>query len=395
MATGNATRILRIRFRVHRYVSKALAGLGLLALLTAITGCAARYSVDAFLPNEEAQSTGTPHTILVASARAEAETSATLYEGDRSDRISYASVTLTVPPGHKSGEIEWPEQFPGDPKRHFTVRNATYLDSKAAFKNGIETELSQRSPEQRNLFVFIHGYNTSFAEATYRLAQLAHDTGYTGVPVLVTWGSSGNTLEYLFDLNSTMIARDGLVETLTTLNETSAREIVLMSHSMGSLLLMEGIRQAHLEGGVKDTRKFTQVIIAAPDIDVDLFKAQMRRIGKPDRPFIILVSRDDVALRLSRKISGGVSRVGAYENDKELSELGAIVVDVTELSARDPARHGRYADAGDFAPLVREMLKDRGIEMAGLQFDSSNDRSRPLEPLIDRGLGIVITSPDR
>ncbi|OJJ13394.1 hypothetical protein BKI51_05065 [Alphaproteobacteria bacterium AO1-B] len=364
-------------------------------LLAGTSGCAARYSVDAFLTNETAQSAGTPHTILVASARAEAETFGTLFEGDRSDRISYASVTLSVPPGHKPGEIEWPRTFPGDPERHFTVRDTSRLSGNAAFKQAIEKELSRRTPDQRNVFVFIHGYNTSFAEATYRLTQLAHDTGYKGVPVLVTWGSSGNTLEYLFDMNSTMIARDGLVETLATLNETSAREIVLMSHSMGSLLLMEGIRQAHLENIIGDKRKFSQVIIAAPDIDVDLFKAQMRRIGKPDRPFIILVARDDVALRLSRKIAGGISRVGAYENDEELSELGAIVVDVTELSANDPARHGRYADAGDFAPLVRDMLEERGIETVGLQFDLSNGRSRPLEPLIDRGLGIVITPPDR
>jgi len=40
-------------------------------------------------------------------------------------------------------------------------------------------------------------------------------------------------------------------------------------------------------------------VLAAPDIDIDVFKSEMRRFGKPRKPFFIIVSRDDKALRFS------------------------------------------------------------------------------------------------
>ncbi|MBL6430625.1 MAG: alpha/beta hydrolase [Alphaproteobacteria bacterium] len=58
------------------------------------------------------------------------------------------------------------------------------------------------------------------------------------------------------------------------------------------------------------------IAMAAPDLDVDVFKAQMRRAGKPKKPFILLVSRDDRALRASSLIAGGKQRLGAYENKR-------------------------------------------------------------------------------
>jgi esterase/lipase superfamily enzyme len=53
------------------------------------------------------------------------------------------------------------------------------------------------------------------------------------------------------------------------------------------------------------------VVLAAPDIDIDVFKSQMRRFGKPRKPFFIIVSHDDKVLRFSDFIAGGKQRLGA------------------------------------------------------------------------------------
>ena len=44
----------------------------------------------------------------------------------------------------------------------------------------------------------------------------------------------------------------------------------------------------------------------------------------------LLVSQDDKALRLSRRIAGGVPRVGAA-NTAELEQLGVTVIDLSQI----------------------------------------------------------------
>jgi hypothetical protein len=65
-------------------------------------------------------------------------------------------------------------------------------------------------------------------------------------------------------------------------------------------------------GGIP--KKIQNIILAAPDLDIDVFRQQLADMG-PDRPkFTIFVSRDDRALRVSRRISGNVDRLGADQH---------------------------------------------------------------------------------
>jgi len=107
--------------------------------------------------------------------------------------------------------------------------------------------------------------------------------------------------------------------------------------------------------------KLDLVILAAPDIDIDLFKAQLKKLGTPANPYVVVVSRDDKALRVSRAIAGGKERVGAYSNDEELAELGAIVIDVTELDSLDAANHSKFAQLAQLSPQFRSTLGQSGL----------------------------------
>lgn len=57
--------------------------------------------------------------------------------------------------------------------------------------------------------MFIHGYNTQFDDAVYRITQIVQDSGYKGAPVLFTWASAGRALDYVYDTNSATVARMG------------------------------------------------------------------------------------------------------------------------------------------------------------------------------------------
>ena len=48
----------------------------------------------------------------------------------------------------------------------------------------LEAALLQKTPEQRNVLLFIHGYNTTMTDAIYQDAQFVEATDYAGIPIL-------------------------------------------------------------------------------------------------------------------------------------------------------------------------------------------------------------------
>ena len=82
----------------------------------------------------------------------------------------------------------------------------------------------------------------------------------------------------------------------------------------------------------------------------------MRRFGKPQKPFYIVLSKDDKALWLSRTIGGGVTRVGDNPNTAELAALGATVIDLTDVKGNDSTNHDKFDQLAAVAPQLRSVL---------------------------------------
>ena len=301
------------------------------------------------------------HTLLVATTRERDDRPGTLFNGDRATATDYAELTVSVPPNHKQGEIEWATTPPGDPNVDYVVHDEKYLDGDKAFVQALNAQLALRPPGSRKVLLFIHGFNTMFAEGVYRLAQLAHDSKAPGVPVLFTWASRGKPTAYVYDLNSATAARDGLEHTLRLLLASNAEEVNVLAHSMGNWVTVEAFRQIKISGDLSHANKIGNVYLAAPDIDIDVFKSQMRRFGKPRKPFYIILSTDDRALFLSRTIAGGVTRVGDNPDVDELAKLGATVIDL-------------YGPQGDQLHEPRQIRPARGRRARAAQ------RSCPRNP---------------
>jgi len=346
-----------------------LQAAALLFGLAVLTACGGRPDAGALAINTAPAPDAKISDIMIVTTRERDSRPDTYFSGERSSAVSYAEASISVPPTHKPGQIEWPRTVPGDPEKEFVARSAGYIADKAAFKRQINARLAKLPPDKREILVFIHGYNTRFPEGLYRFTQIVHDANFEGVPVFFTWASRGNLQDYVYDLNSAAIARSALEETLVELSRTKATDITILAHSMGNWLLMETAIQASPENRRNLTRKAKNIVLAAPDIDIDLFKAQLRKLGKPPKPYTVIVSRDDRALRLSRTIAGGKERVGAYSNDQELAELGAIVVDVTELDSLDGAHHSKFAQLAQLRPELRDSLGRSALS-------SSSDQSR-------------------
>jgi len=174
--------------------------------------------------------------------------------------------------------------------------------------------------------------------------------------VLFTWASRGQATAYVYDLNSATAARDGLEHTLRLLLRSNAEKVNVLAHSMGNWVTVEAFRQIRLSGDLPPASKIGTILLAAPDIDIDVFKSQLRRFGKPQKPFYVVLSQDDRALFLSRTIAGGVTRVGDISDTAELTALGATVIDLTDVKANDPTNHDKFVQLASVGPELRGIL---------------------------------------
>lgn len=199
--------------------------------------------------------------------------------------------------------------------------------------------------------VFVHGYNFSYQEAVFRLARLGGEFRDEAVPVLFSWPSEASVSGYVADRDAATYARDDLAALLTALRtQLPDRPVLLVGHSMGGWLVMEALRQLRLEGR-DNVIDGLEVALAAPDIDLDLFRVQAARVGPLDPPLTVLVSPDDRALAVSASAAAGRPRLGAVNVtdppiQKFAAQLGMRVVDISTLPASSVANHDRFVALG-------------------------------------------------
>ncbi|MFY0691319.1 MAG: alpha/beta hydrolase [Paracoccaceae bacterium] len=270
--------------------------------------------------------------------------------------------------------MERPRSLPPDPSREFTIIDPEIYATKKALIDRLNDTLRRQPADERDLLFFVHGYNTSTTDAALMLAQFAHDSGFKGIPVLFSWASAGQTAKYVYDLNSALIAREKVAEVGALLSQTNANGYDLFAHSMGTLLTMEGLVQRASAGRLNEAGRLKNLVLASPDIDLDLFRSQLRQLGqnKPDN-FFVLISADDRALRFSRLIAGGVPRVGAA-NTEELAELGVVVVDLTDVDDKTSLNQSKFVSSPEIVQILGQGLNRVGQ----FQLDNENGILRTL-----------------
>jgi esterase/lipase superfamily enzyme len=371
--------------------------IGLIAMAAAImlAGCATETKRDLVAGATAMAGTASAatHRIHVVTTRAPAKQAGQVFDGRRSPGVHYAHVDVDVPQGHRTAAAPRPKSGdPVDPRIHFAVRDVAVLDGAAQMKAELARDIAARGGR---VLVFVHGYRTHFDDAVYRFTQVVQDSGYTGVPLLFTWASAGKTLDYVYDRDSAMAARDALEDALKLAADSGATRIDLVGHSMGAWLTMEVLRQMSIGRNTVLLDRQGDVALASPDIDVDLFRSQMARVARPGRPIFVITSEDDSALRMSSRIAGNMPRVGDDPNETELARMGVIVVDVTRLKGGDRRNHSKFADNPLLVRLLGDYLDDPDAFAGSSEEITRRVRERAGVPVESGVAGITVTTPER
>jgi esterase/lipase superfamily enzyme len=303
------------------------------------------------------------HRIFIATTRAPSSEPGVFFSGRRSEKLSFATVDVQIPANHVVGQVERPRRLPPDPDKDFIISNPQTLDGKGLLSEA-EAAVRTRPRGERKLLIWVHGFNSTLTDAVLLLAQFVEDTGYDGVPLLFSWASDGRLTSYVYDINSALIARDAISEVARTLGQSSFDSIDIVAHSMGNFLAMEAIRGGSQKNVYDSTGKLANIILAAPDIDYDLFAAQVTSIPPEKRRFFVLISDDDQALRLSGFL-GRRPRVGSVDADR-LTRLGVNVIDLSQVKDTSSTHHDKFTDA----PEVVQLLGTRIL--AGDNYTTSN-----------------------
>lgn len=321
-------------------------------LLSALLASCARPGPDALIPT-----TAPPDAalvkVLVATSRARLAPDQNIFTSERARQLNYAEFTLALPRS-KFALAQSVSIAASDPSGNFlTVEQAALTPSQ--FHQEVSTRL--RTSSKRNVYVFVHGFNNNFQESLFRIAQVAADTQVDGPVILFSWPSFASVTGYVGDKDSVAYSRDYLAKLLTDLAaDPSVNRIGVLAHSMGGWLTVETLRQLRLTGRQSVLNRLN-VVLAAPDIDIDLFRQQLRVIGPMQKPMTLLVARNDQALAISSMLGQAKVRVGNINvADPRVGEAAlradVRVIDITSVSNGQGFGHDGFVYVAALYPRI-------------------------------------------
>ncbi len=312
------------------------------------------------------------------------------YGIERSNKVHYNRVDVGIPQQHTKGLVEINSYKPTHDKYFAAVALQKY-DNKEQFKQQLNAALEKKPKRKREIFLFIHGYNNNFADGTFRTAQFTYDYSLDVVTVHYSWPSAGSVPLYIYDRDSANFARDGLIELLTLISKTKADRISVIAHSMGNFVIMEAFRTLALQGKYEPIRRITSLLMAAPDIDIDVFERQLNDIKKLPQPTAILVSRADKALAVSGRLTGGHHRVGDGSDIEMLRKNGIAVLDFSHV---DGGTHDVFASSPTLMALSREGSLASTI-MQGTELSPSQALLADSSSVLEKTTHLIFYTPVR
>ncbi len=262
------------------------------------------------------------------------------------------------------GETTELGRFPNEPYAVVVdgpvIRRApTATQAHRAAKDALYRELAERlerSPS-REVILYIHGFNETFASAAYTTAELCHFLGREDVCAFFTWpaSASGNPLiSYTATTESAAFALNHLKKALRMIGEMpGVKGVHVLAHSRGGGLTMDALSALGNEYQLRGEAFFSalplrNVVLLSPDLDSDI-AAQRIGVGLSDPDLV-----PDWSVRRSRDAEADRGfRLTTYASPKDRALL------LSRLLFRSDRRVGR-AGAKDMSEEMQDYLAKWG-----------------------------------
>ncbi len=227
---------------------------------------------------------------------------------ESSPLLSYGVTSVTIPPKHDSADAPSPrwwryEYSPGSQSE--VIQLGTSLRSEEAFFDELRGAVS--ASDEKQAFVFIHGFNSDFDAAARRTAQLHRDLRFDGAPIFYSWASRGEGTPLAYNRDAAAVDRTvPKLERFLTLvaDRTGANKVHLIGHSTGNRALMQALDQIAQNKSTDEGEPFSELILSAPDIDKGAFQDLSRRAMATVERMTMYASRNDQSLKVSRSWNG-------------------------------------------------------------------------------------------
>jgi esterase/lipase superfamily enzyme len=168
-------------------------------------------------------------------------------------------------------------------------------DDKLTFEHSEITQWSESKPflaaiakqkiggeSAKQALLYIHGFNNGFDETVNKAAQLVEDTGFRGVPIVFDWPAKETkigldvVLTYPMDRSAVDSSTEHLATLITQLVQLyGAGNVHVVAHSLGNRVFMNAMTILMHSG---QPVGLGQVIMAAPDIDAQLFQSNVDKL---------------------------------------------------------------------------------------------------------------------
>ncbi|HVG51345.1 MAG TPA: alpha/beta fold hydrolase [Xanthobacteraceae bacterium] len=204
--------------------------------------------------------------------------------------------------------------------------------------------------------IYVHGFKQTFETAALDAAHLSDGVKFRGRTIVFSWPSRAGLFDYAYDRESAMFSRDDFERVLLSLvGSQGGGRVHIVAHSMGTMLTLEGLRQLYARYSDAATQRIGAVVFAAPDIDMDVFRSAIGRIGPLAGKITVIAATNDRALALSGRLAGGMTRVGGAEK-AAIEALGVRVIDAS-ASGWGVINHDLFLSNGQVQQVIRRAIE--------------------------------------
>jgi len=319
----------------------------------------AELSVESEAPQ---QSGGVIYTVWFATNR-KANPGDSGFSGDRANAITYGHIGVSVPDAHRFGETGTGIlkhllrfDFRDDCLRvqHIEkqLRNEFFVEIRNAMQNANE------SVGKPDALIFIHGFNVTFEDAAIRSAQIGVDLGVLpGAAGFFSWPSKGEVRAYPADEATIEGSEHAIADFLIDFTANcGAEKVHLIAHSMGNRGLLRALQRIAANVEAQSTVKFGQILLAAPDLDRDLFLDLAYLYPRYSERTTLYASNKDLPVHLSSKLHAA-PRAGYFLPYTLAPNIDTICVPDFDI---DLLGHGYFAQAEALLYDIGDLIRTNG-----------------------------------